>query len=149
MWGAVGGLWIELRQRQPWHDRQTSILRILARLGRASVRDWQFGVSVQQELLPRVSAGSRLLQAVVPELLCGRQPARGAVGLRGRGPTLRRSHPLLPGGGGYPSLVTITAAGAAKGAQSYQTFETDFGDARTQYWHGVDVNVTARGRITG
>jgi hypothetical protein len=40
----------------------------------------------------------------------------------------------------------LTAAGAAKGAQSYQTFETDFGEARTQYWHGVDVNLNARMR---
>ena len=38
--------------------------------------DWQFGVSVQQELLPRVARRSRLQPALVPELLRHRQPAR-------------------------------------------------------------------------
>ena len=31
-----------------------------------------------------------------------------------------------------------------RGARNFQTFETDFGEARSQYWHGVNVNVNAR-----
>jgi hypothetical protein len=51
----------------------------------------------------------------------------------------------LPGGGGYPATYyAVTREAALRGAQIYQTFETDYGAARTQYWHGVDVNLTAR-----
>ena len=51
----------------------------------------------------------------------------------------------LPGGGGYPiTIYTPTAAAAARAAQNYVTFETDFGPARTNYWQGVDFTI-ARG----
>jgi hypothetical protein len=51
----------------------------------------------------------------------------------------------LPNGGGYPiTLYNITPAAFARGAQSFQTFETNFGPARTWYWHGVDVTASAR-----
>ena len=51
----------------------------------------------------------------------------------------------LPGGGGYPiTTYTPTAAAAARAPQSYVTFETDFGPARTNYWHGLDLTVRAR-----
>ena len=38
----------------------------------------------------------------------------------------------------------VTAAAAARGAQNYVTFETDFGPERTSYWHGVDFTLNAR-----
>ena len=38
----------------------------------------------------------------------------------------------------------LTAAAAARGTQNYVTFETDFGDERDQYWHGVDFTLNAR-----
>src|SRR5207244_9445810 len=51
----------------------------------------------------------------------------------------------LPNGGGYPiTLNMVTAAAAARGAQNYVTFETDFGPERTSYWHGVDFTLNAR-----
>ena len=51
----------------------------------------------------------------------------------------------LPGGGGYPiTMYTLTAAAAARPATNYVTFETDYGPARINYWHGVDATVTAR-----
>ncbi|MEP7307963.1 MAG: hypothetical protein ABJA98_20870 [Acidobacteriota bacterium] len=37
--------------------------------------------------------------------------------------------------------VNQAASGAAR---NYQTLETDYAPARTQYWHGVDVNLNAR-----
>ena len=53
--------------------------------------------------------------------------------------------PRLPGGGGYPiALQMVTAAAAAKGAQNYVTFEDDFGEERTNWWHGVDFTLNAR-----
>jgi hypothetical protein len=51
----------------------------------------------------------------------------------------------LPGGGAYPIAVyTLTAAAAARPADNYVTFESDYGDARKRYWHGVDVTLNAR-----
>ena len=42
------------------------------------------------------------------------------------------------------TFVAITPAANARGAQNYMTSETDYGDARTSYWHGVDFTATAR-----
>ena len=53
-------------------------------------------------------------------------------------------HDNLPGGGSTASFVAITQAANARGSQNYQTSETDYGAARTAYWHGVDFNATAR-----
>src|SRR5207253_147633 len=53
--------------------------------------------------------------------------------------------PRLPNGGGYPiNVYTLTAAAAARPSDNYVTFETDYGPARINYWHGVDVTVNAR-----
>ena len=106
--------------------------------------DWQWGVNLQQQLIPRVAltAGYNRRwwgnyrvtdnRAVAPQdyerwTITAPQDAR------------------LPGGGGYPvDVYTLTSAAAARPADNYITFETDFGDARTHYWHGVDFDVNAR-----
>ena len=106
--------------------------------------DWQFGVSVQQELLPRVSAEvgyyRRSFQNffVTDNLLVGPSDFTPWVYTAPRDPD-------LPDGGGYPvTYYAVTREAALRGAQIYQTLETDYGPARTQYWHGVDVNLNAR-----
>ena len=53
-------------------------------------------------------------------------------------------NPLLPDAGSTASYYNITQAASTRGAQNYQTFETDFAPARTQYWHGVNANLNAR-----
>jgi len=47
---------------------------------------------------------------------------------------------------GPSTTATPTAAAAAIPAQSYITWETDFGPARSNYWQGVDFTVNARMR---
>jgi hypothetical protein len=108
--------------------------------------DWQFGVSIQHEVLPRVSAEVGYHRRwfnnffVTDNTLVG--PEDYDVWTYTAPGDSR-----LPGGGGYPIPVySITRAAALRGAQNYQTFETDFGEARTQYWHGVDLNLNARAR---
>ncbi len=108
--------------------------------------DWQFGLSVQQEVLPRVSVDVGYNRRwfgnffVTDNLLVGPEDYE-------RWTLTAPQHPGLPGGGGYPiDVYTLTAAAAARGAQNLQTFETDFGPARTWYWHGVDVSANARVR---
>ncbi len=106
--------------------------------------DWQWGITVQQQVIPRVSA----------EISYNRRWFKGAKVTDDtlRGPAdyepftiLAPQDPRLPGGGGYPiTLSMVTPAAAARGTQNYVTFETDFGPERTQYWHGVDFTLNAR-----
>jgi hypothetical protein len=106
--------------------------------------DWQFGASVQQEVLPRVGVevgyNRRWFQnfLVTDNLLVGPQDYQPWT-------LTAPLHPDLPDGGGYPVTVyDPTPAAFARGARNFLTFETNFGPARTWYWHGVDVTVNAR-----
>ena len=55
------------------------------------------------------------------------------------------NHPELANAGGTESFVAITPAASARGSRSFQTAEENVaGEARTAYWHGVDMNATAR-----
>jgi hypothetical protein len=106
--------------------------------------DWQFGVSVQQEVLPRVGVevgyNRRWFQnfLVTDNLLLGPEdydPWTLTAPL----------DPDLPNGGGYPVTVYDPKPAAFdRGAQNFQTKETNFGPARTWYWHGIDVTANAR-----
>jgi hypothetical protein len=60
------------------------------------------------------------------------------------------THPILPNSGGTESFVAITQAASLRGSRSFQTMEENVaGEERTAYWHGVDVNGTARlGSVT-
>ena len=106
--------------------------------------DWQFGVSVQQEVLPRVGLevgyNRRWFQnfLVTDNLLVGPQDYQPWT-------LIAPQDGRLPDGGGYPvTSYDPTPAAFARGARNFQTFETNFGPARTWYWHGVDVTANAR-----
>jgi hypothetical protein len=105
--------------------------------------NWNFGASVQHELVSGVSVdvgynrrwwGNFL--ATVNQLVTPADYETWTVPVP--------SNPNLPDVGPTASFVAITPAASARGSRSYQTRETDFADARTAYWHGVDVNATAR-----
>ena len=108
--------------------------------------DWQIGIAVQQEVLPRISVevaynrrwwGNYTVtdnQAVTPNMYDSYT-------------VVLPSDPRLPGGGGYPiELWTVKPEFGGRTAQNYVTFETDFGPARTHYWHGVEITGSARTR---
>ena len=106
--------------------------------------DWQYGITVQQELIPRVSLdvgySHRWFKGVQITDNINRLPSQ-YVSYTVTAP----SDPRLPGGGGYPITVYVpTNAAAAVAAQNYVTFETDFGPERKNYYDGVDVTVNAR-----
>jgi hypothetical protein len=106
--------------------------------------NWNFGASVQHELIPRVSVdlgynrrwwGNYLV--TVNELVTAADYQTWTIPVP--------SNPNLPDDiGSTASFAAITPAAAARGSRSFQTRETDFADARTAYWHGVDFNATAR-----
>jgi hypothetical protein len=129
--GGVSGTLTQVNQEtlHGWNVRQS---------------DWQWGLTLQQEVLPRVSA----------EVAYNR---RWFLGAKVTDNTLRGPEdyeqftivvpqdPRLPDGGGYPiALSMVTQAASNRGTQNYVTFETDFGPGRSQYWHGVDFNLSAR-----
>jgi hypothetical protein len=105
--------------------------------------DWQWGITVQHEVIPRLSA----------EVAYNRRWFNGAKVTDNtlRGPDDYEAFTItapqdsrLPGGGGYPITLSMLRAAAPAGAQNYVTFESDFGAERTQYWHGVDFTLNAR-----
>ena len=108
--------------------------------------DWQWGLTLQQELLPRVSVevgyARRWFQGVTVTDNLARTPDEYDSYV-----VTAPSDPRLPGGGGYPIRIYVpTAAAAREPALNFVTFETDFGPERTNYWHGVDLTLNARTR---
>jgi hypothetical protein len=106
--------------------------------------DWGLNVSVQHEVLPRVSVEVGYNRRWFQNFFVTDNQAVGPEDYTPWTFTAPQ-HDALPGGGGYPiDLQVITSAAALRPARNYITFETDYGDARTQYWHGVTVSATAR-----
>jgi hypothetical protein len=103
--------------------------------------DWQLGVSVQHEVLPRTSVEAgyhrRWFQGFTVTDNLASTPADYTL-YTFTVPT----HPDLPGGGGY-RVSSFNPRINFSPATNYTTFASDYGDM-TQYWHGVDVNVNAR-----
>jgi hypothetical protein len=106
--------------------------------------DWQWGITVQQQVIPRMSV----------EVAYNRRWFQGnkVTDNTLRGPsdydafTLTAPlDPRLPDGGGYPiNLQLVTQAASDRGTKNYVTFETDFGPEQTNYWHGVDFTLMTR-----
>ncbi|MEO8260758.1 MAG: TonB-dependent receptor [Acidobacteriota bacterium] len=105
--------------------------------------DWQFGVSVQQELLPRVAVNVGYNRRWFQGFFVTDNTVTTAADYTRFGLTVPQN-PQLPGAGGTANYYNITPQASARPARNYQTFETDFAPARVQYWHGFDANLTAR-----
>jgi hypothetical protein len=103
--------------------------------------DWQFGASVQHEVLPRTSLEvgyhRRWFQGFTVTDNLASTPA-DYTPFTFTAPL----HPSLPDGGGY-SVTGLNPRANFSAATNYTTFTSDYGD-QYQYWHGVDVNVNAR-----
>jgi hypothetical protein len=103
--------------------------------------DWQFGASVQHEVLPRTSVEvgyyRRWFQGFLVTDNLASTPA-DYTQYTFTAPT----HASLPGGGGY-QVTSFNPRTNFSAATNYTTFASDYGD-QYQYWHGVDVNVNAR-----
>ena len=106
--------------------------------------DYQVGINLQQQLLPRVSAtigyNRRWWQNYTSVDNINTTPADFEQ-VTITAPQDSR----LPGGGGYPiSFYTLSPAGGAKGSFTETHLDSFYGAERTRYWHGVDVDVNAR-----
>ena len=105
--------------------------------------DWQFGVGIQQEVLPRVSVDVSYNRRWWGNFFVTHNRALTAEDFDAVTLTAP-SDPRLPNGGGYPvTFLTRNTRQALGVTDSYYTTTKDFGD-ETHYWHGVDVAVNAR-----
>jgi hypothetical protein len=105
--------------------------------------DWQFGASVQHELVPRVSVEAAYNRRWWGNFFVTDNTRTTAADYETYSIVIPQ-HENLPGGGGSASFVAITQAASNRGSQNYMTSETDYGPARTAYWQGADFTVTAR-----
>jgi hypothetical protein len=106
--------------------------------------DYQYGIQVQQQLLPRVSAtvgyNRRWWKNYVSTDNINTTPADYEPVT-----ITAPSDPRLPNGGGYPiTFYTLSPAGGAKGQFTEVHLDSYYGAERIRYWHGVDVDVNAR-----
>jgi carboxypeptidase family protein len=117
-------------------------------------RHYQLNISVQQEVLPRVSVEAGYSQRWFPGFVSSTPGgATDFTTTDNRAVTpadydffsiTAPSDPRLPGGGNYVinDLTNISNAAFGK-TDNFITLSRNFGDS-TNYWHGVDVNVNAR-----
>jgi hypothetical protein len=107
--------------------------------------DWNMGVQVQQELLPRVSVNVGYFRRIFGNFFVTDNRATTAADYDAFNVTAP-SDPRLPGGGGQTIdnlyNVTPTLFGAT---DDFQTFSDNYGVQR-RHWNGVEVNFTARVR---
>jgi hypothetical protein len=105
--------------------------------------DWQFGASVQQELWPRISIEASYNRRWFGNFFVTDNILTTAADYE-QYSVMVPQNPLLPGGGTPATFYSVTRAASDRGARNYQTFETDFAPARTQYWHGATVSLNGR-----
>jgi hypothetical protein len=104
--------------------------------------DWQFGIGVQQQLVPRVSLDVNYNRRWFGNFFVTDNLLTKASDYNQWTLTVPQNS-NLPGGGATNTYFDVNPS-VGTGARNYQTFETDYAPARTQYWHGVNTSVNAR-----
>jgi carboxypeptidase family protein len=106
--------------------------------------DWQVGVTLQQQLLPGTSVEVSYNRRWWGNFFTTHNAALTADDFDQVTLTAPQNS-KLPGGGGYPVtfLVRNSRQATIGVSDPYFTRNQDFGD-ETHYWHGVDVNLSAR-----
>ena len=105
--------------------------------------DWQFGVTLQQQVVPRVALEVSYSRRwwgnffFTDNLALGPQDFDQVT-------ITAPSNPRLRDGGGHPvTFLTRNARTTLGATDNYYTFAEDYGDV-TAYWHGMDTTVSAR-----
>jgi hypothetical protein len=137
---AVGGVGLNFGNANP---NTTTINPDI--LGGWGVRpnDWQFGASVQHEIVPRVAVELGYNRRWWGNFFVTDNVLTTAADYDVYSMVVPQ-HEHLPDAGQSAQFVAITPAANARGAQNYLTSEKDYGDPRTAYWHGADFTITAR-----
>ena len=108
--------------------------------------DWQIGVSVQQQVLPRVSVEVGYFRRWLQNFTATDNQALEVNDFTPFS-ILAPVDSRLPDGGGYvvSGLYNVTPAGFARAARNNVTDARNFGDQYQRY-NGMLINVSARGR---
>jgi hypothetical protein len=106
--------------------------------------DWQIGLTVQQEVLPRVSLEVGYLRRWLQNFTVTDDRAL-SPGDFDEFSITAPSDSRLPGGGGYQigGLYNVKPERFASAADNLRTYAPDYG-TMSQIYNGVDVNVSAR-----
>jgi len=104
--------------------------------------DWQFAVSLQQEILPRVSAEVSYNRRMWGNFFVTDNQALNPADFTTYTITTP-THPELTNSG-QPATYVLAAGSNFNQSNNYYTFASDFGKDPTYYWHGVDLTVNAR-----
>lgn len=105
--------------------------------------DWNFGVQVQQELLPRVSVNVGYFRRIFGNFFVTDNLATTAADYDAFSITAP-SDSRLPGGGGHRIATLYDVRPALSGVtNNFQTYADVYGHQR-RHWNGVEVNFTAR-----
>jgi hypothetical protein len=108
--------------------------------------DWQWGVSVQQEVFPRVAVEVGYQRRWLVNSLATDNRARSAADHTQFGVNIPVDSRLPGGGGGVLNgLYNVTPEAAGRFADNYQTLASNIGDW-TQVANSFNANVTARMR---
>jgi hypothetical protein len=108
--------------------------------------DWQWGASVQQEVLPRVAVEVGYQRRWLVNFLATDNRARAPEDHTEFGISIPQDSRLPDGGGGVlDGLYNVTPVAAARLNDNFQTLAKNFGDW-TQGAHSIHMNVTARPR---
>ena len=108
--------------------------------------DYQTEITLQQEILPRVSAEVSYIHRSFHGFLVTNNVNRNPLTDYAVYNITAPSDPRLPDGGGYQIPVYALTAGGA--AQNVMTWEKNYGNGeeRDAYYDGVNVNINARMR---
>jgi hypothetical protein len=107
--------------------------------------DWNFGVQVQQELLPRISVNVGYFRRSFGNLFVTDNLATTAADYDRFSVTVPLD-PRLPNGGGYTLSNLYNVTPALSGVtNNFQTFSSNYGNEMRR-WNGVEINFTARVR---
>ena len=108
--------------------------------------DWQYGVSVQQEVLPRVAVEVGYQRRWLVNFTATDNRARAPEDHTEFGVTIP-ADPRLPNGGGgvLTGLYNVTQAASVRLNDNFETLASNFAD-RTQATNSFNMNVTARAR---
>ena len=108
--------------------------------------DWQYGVSVQHEVFPRVAVEVGYQRRWLVNSLVTDNLARSAADHTAFGVTIPTDSRLPNGGGGVLNgLYNVTPEAALRLNDNYQTLSSNVGDW-TQVANSLNLNVTARMR---
>ncbi len=109
--------------------------------------DWQFGASVQHEVLPRISVEAGYQRRWLVNFLVTDNLARAPEDHTEFGVNIPVDARLPGGGGGVlAGLYNVTPTAAARLNDNYQTLSDRHG-SRTQLANSINLNVTARPRF--